>query len=304
MATIQKNNGVDTTQLNRAPKSTSINENGLTADTDVEIEKGCTYYLLTLLSWFLILITFPFSMCVCIKIVQQYERAVVYRLGHLIGAKGPGLFFIVPCIDTLINVDLRTISFDIPPQEILTKDSVTVSVDAVVYYHVSNAAWSVNNVMNAAASTRLLAQTTLRNALGTKTLAGILTDREDISHHMQNSLDVATDPWGITVERVEIKDVRLPQQMQRAMAAEAEAARDAQAKIISAKGELDASRALKEAADIINQSSGALQLRYLQTLTTIAAERNSTIVFPLPMDILPGGSAMRSRATEKSTIEF
>ena len=239
------------------------------------------------LSYLLITITFPFSLFACIKIVQNYERAVIYRLGKLDGAKGPGLFFIVPCLDSVHKVDLRTVSFDVPPQEVLTKDSVTVAVDAVVYYHVQDPAASINNAENSQYSTKLLAQTTLRNMLGTKSLSGILADKEEITNSMQLILDHATDPWGIKIERVEIKDVRLPQQMQRAMAAEAEAARDAKAKIIAAKGELDASKALKEAADVISQSNGALQLRYLQTLTTIAAERNSTIIFPLPMDVLP-----------------
>jgi len=257
-------------------------------DRSNEGTTGCCYYLLLAISYLAIICTLPFSLCICFKIVQNYERAVIYRLGRLEGAKGPGLFWIVPCLDSVHVVDMRTVSFDIPPQEILTKDSVTVAVDAVVYYHVFDPSASINNVENSQYSTKLLAQTTLRNILGTKTLAGILSDREETSNNMQNILDTATDPWGIKIERVEIKDVRLPQQMQRAMAAEAEAARDARAKIISASGELDASRALKEAADIIGQSQGALQLRYLQTLTTIAAERNSTIIFPLPMDVLPG----------------
>merc|ERR1711879_150521 len=258
------------------------------SDNDGGDDFGCGHYILIGLSWLLIILTFPLSLCVTFKIVSEYEKAVIFRLGRLVGAKGPGLFFIIPCIDDIIKVDLRTISFDIPPQEILTKDSVTIAVDAVVYYKVFNSQTSVVAVENAAASTRLLAQTTLRNKLGTKTLEGILTDRDEIANDMQNILDVATDPWGIKVERVEIKDVRLPQQLQRAMAAEAEASREAKAKIIAAQGEMDASKALKEASDIINQSPGALQLRYLQTLTTISAEKNSTIVFPLPIDMLQG----------------
>jgi len=249
---------------------------------------GCGHYILLGLSWLLIIITFPLSLCATFKIVAEYEKAVIFRLGRLVGAKGPGLFFIIPCVDDIIRVDLRTVSFDIPPQEILTKDSVTIAVDAVVYYKVSDSQLSVIAVENAAGSTRLLAQTTLRNKLGTKTLEGILTDRDEIATDMQNILDVATDPWGIKVERVEIKDVRLPQQLQRAMAAEAEASREAKAKIIAAQGEMDSSKALKEASEIINQSPGALQLRYLQTLTTISAEKNSTIVFPLPIDMLQG----------------
>ncbi|KAK5984149.1 Mechanosensory protein 2 [Trichostrongylus colubriformis] len=197
-----------------------------------------------------------------------------------------GIFFIVPCIDTYRKVDLRVLSFEVPPQEILSKDSVTVAVDAVVYFRISNATISVTNVEDAARSTKLLAQTTLRNILGTKTLAEMLSDREAISHQMQTTLDEATEPWGVKVERVEVKDVRLPVQLQRAMAAEAEAAREARAKVIVAEGEQKASRALKEAAEVIAESPSALQLRYLQTLNSISAEKNSTIIFPFPIDLL------------------
>ncbi|ROL47502.1 Erythrocyte band 7 integral membrane protein [Anabarilius grahami] len=170
--------------------------------------------------------------------------------------------------------------------KVLTKDSVTVSVDGVVYYRVQNATLAVANITNADAATRLLAQTTLRNVLGTKNLSEILSDREEIAHSMQSSLDDATDDWGIKVERVEIKDVKLPLQLQRAMAAEAEASREARAKVIAAEGEMNASRALKEASLVIAESPSALQLRYLQTLNTIAAEKNSTIIFPLPIDMM------------------
>ncbi|KAG8332663.1 hypothetical protein J6590_017887 [Homalodisca vitripennis] len=172
------------------------------------------------------------------------------------------------------------------PPVVLTKDSVTVTVDAVVYYRVDKPLSAVNNVNNYSHSTRLLAATTLRNVLGTRNLSEILSERETISHTMQSSLDEATDPWGVKVERVEIKDVRLPVQLQRAMAAEAEAAREARAKVIAAEGEMKASRALKEASDVIAESPAALQLRYLQTLNTISAEKNSTIIFPLPLDII------------------
>lgn len=253
-----------------------------------EEETGACHCVLYGLSMLIVICTFPFSLFVCLKIVAEYERAVIFRLGRLVGAKGPGLFFVLPCMDEIQRVDLRTISFDIPPQEILTKDSVTCAVDAVVYYRVFNPQASVTNVANAAYSTKLLAQTTLRNQLGAVTLAGLLSERDTIAHTMQTILDDATDPWGIKVERVEVKDVRLPQNLQRSMAAEAEATRDAQAKIIAAKGEYDASKALKEAADVIAQSPGALQLRYLQTLTAISAEKNSTIVFPLPIEMLKG----------------
>ncbi|ESN94229.1 hypothetical protein HELRODRAFT_185104 [Helobdella robusta] len=243
---------------------------------------------LTVLSWFLIFLTMPMSLCLCLKVVQEYERAVIFRLGRLLqhGAKGPGLFFVIPCTDSYTKVDLRTVSFDVPPQEILSKDSVTVAVDAVVYYRVSNATVSVTNVEDVNRSTRLLAQTTLRNVLGTKNLSEILSDRENISHFMQACLDEATEPWGVKVERVEMKDVRLPVQLQRAMAAEAEAAREARAKVIAAEGEQKAARALKEAADIIDESQSALQLRYLQTLGQIASEKNSTIIFPMPIELL------------------
>merc|ERR1719182_1243278 len=181
---------------------------------------------------------------------------------------------------------MRTQVFDVVPQEVLTKDSVTVSVDAVVYYRVSNATISVANVENAHHSTRLLAQTTLRNILGTKNLHEILSERDSISFSMQTVLDEATKAWGIKVERVEIKDARLPVQLQRAMAAEAEAAREARAKVIAAEGEQKASKSLREASEIIAGSHSALQLRYLQTLNSISAEKNSTIIFPLPIDLI------------------
>jgi len=249
---------------------------------------GLCGLLLTMISWALVLVTMPFSLCVCFKVVQEYERAVIFRLGRLLhgGSRGPGIFFVLPCIESYQKVDLRTITLGVPPQEVLTRDSVTVSVDAVVYYRVSNATVSVANVENAHHSTRLLAQTTLRNILGTKSLHEILSDRDSISGSMQSVLDEATTAWGIKVERVEIKDARLPVQLQRAMAAEAEAAREARAKVIAAEGEQKASRALKEASEIISESSSALQLRYLQTLNSISAEKNSTIIFPLPIDFI------------------
>jgi len=249
---------------------------------------GFTAFLITAISIFLIIITVPFSLCLCVKVVTEYERAVIFRLGRLRkgGSKGPGIFTVIPCIDTYRCVDLRTVSFDVPPQEILSKDSVTVAVDAVVYYRVFNPTICIANVENFSHSTRLLAATTLRNVLGTKNLAEILSERETISHIMQTSLDDATDPWGVKVERVEIKDVRLPVQLQRAMAAEAEAAREARAKVIAAEGEQKASHSLKEAAMVIQESPSALQLRYLQTLTSISAEKNSTIIFPIPVDII------------------
>ncbi|XP_067941145.1 band 7 protein AGAP004871-like [Watersipora subatra] len=258
------------------------------AHEEEEHSSTCCEICLMLISILLIILTLPFSLCICIKVVQEYERAVIFRVGRLAsgGAKGPGLFFIFPCMDNYIKVDLRTVTFDVPPQEILTKDSVTVSVDAVIYFRIQNPILSVTAVTNAHMSTQLLAQTTLRNFLGIRSLGEILSEREAIANELESTLDTATDPWGIKVERVEIKDVRLPVSLQRAMAAEAEATREAKAKVIAAEGEQRASKSLKEAADVISQSGTALQLRYLQTLNSIAAERNSTIIFPLPIDMM------------------
>lgn len=249
---------------------------------------GICGIVLTVLSYILVIVTMPFSLFFCLKVVQEYERAVIFRLGRILpgGARGPGLFFIVPKIDQFKKVDLRTVSFDVPPQEALTRDSVTVTVDAVVYFRIQNATVSVTNVSDAPGSTKLLAQTTLRNMIGTKNMSEILMDREGLSAQMQSFLDDATYPWGVRVERVEIKDVRLPVQLQRVMAAEAEASREARAKVIAAEGEMTASRALKDAADVMAETPSAMQLRYLQTLNTISAEKNSTIIFPMPMDFV------------------
>merc|ERR1719490_60879 len=268
--------------LKRMPMAHIVN---VTDDPD---SPGLASLILTGFSFLLVLATLPFSLFTCVKVVQEYERAVIFRLGRLQpgGAKGPGLFFVMPCIDSYQKVDLRTVSFDVPPQEVLSRDSVTVSVDAVVYYRVSNPTMATNNIEDYSHSTRLLAATTLRNVLGTKNLAQVLSEREHIADYMQSTLDEATDPWGVKVERVEIKDVRLPVQLQRAMAAEAEAAREARAKVIAAEGEQKASHSLKEAAMVIQESPSALQLRYLQTLTSISAEKNSTIIFPIPVDII------------------
>ncbi|XP_040196304.1 stomatin-like protein 3 isoform X2 [Rana temporaria] len=261
--------------------------------TLVDAMKGgigvCGWVLLIVSALFMV-ITFPLSIWFCVKIIKEYERAVVFRLGRITSGKpsGPGLMFILPCTDTFIKVDLRVISFAIPPQEILTKDSVTTTVDGVVYYKIYNAIKSVANVHNVHLATAQLSQTTLRNILGTQTLASILSNREDIAHNIQSILDNATHEWGVNVERVEMRDVRLPVQMQRAMAAEAEAVREARAKVVAAEGEMNASRALKEASIVICESPAALQLRYLQTLATIATENNSTIIFPIPIDMLQG----------------
>ncbi|XP_039183036.1 stomatin-like isoform X1 [Crotalus tigris] len=271
-------------------RGTRRNPDGLKLDGNFEESYGPCEWILIILMYIFVILTFPITIWMCIEVVMQYERVVIFRLGHIRkgGSKGPGVYFILPLLDYAVKVDMRTISFDISPQEILTKDSVTIMVDGVVYYRVWNAILSVANVLYTDPATRLLAQTTLRNILGTKDLAQILSDREEIAQSMQITLDKATDDWGIKVELVEIKDVKLPFQLQRAMAAEAEAAREARAKVIAAEGEMNASRALQKAAAIICENPAALQLRYLQTLTTIAAEKNSTIIFPLPLDILHG----------------
>merc|ERR1719362_2562011 len=249
---------------------------------------GICAHLLTVAALFMVVTTLPLSLLFVIKVVQEYERAVIFRLGRLLagGARGPGVFFVIPCVDIYEKIDMRSQTFEIPPQEILTKDSVTVFVNAIMYYKVANATHAVSNVDDYSGSARLLAATTLRNVLGTLTLGEILSQRESIAKDMRQNLDVATEPWGVKVERVEVKDVRVPEQLQRAMAAEAEAAREARAKVIAAEGEHKASRSLRQAAEVIMDSPAALQLRYLQTLNSISAEHNSTIIFPVPIDIV------------------
>lgn len=258
------------------------------AQNNVEDGYGCCGVILIGVAYIIWFFTLPLSLFVSIKVVKEYERAVIMRMGRMLkgGAKGPGLFFILPCTDEFKLVDLRTVTFNVPQQEILTKDSVTVSVDAACYYKIVNPVSSVLNVADAQFSTRLLAATTLRNILGTRTLQEILQDKEVLAHMMTEQLDNTSETWGIKVERVELKDVKLPLQMQRAMAAEAESTREARAKVIAAEGEQKASVALAAAANVINQSPVALQLRYLQTLTTISAEKNSTIIFPIPIEML------------------
>merc|ERR550519_2524841 len=252
---------------------------------------GVFGWVLTCLSLFMVILTLPFSLCACLKVVSEYERAVIFRLGRLRsgGAKGPGIFFVIPCIDKYHKVDLRTITLGVPPQEVLTRDSVTISVDAVVYYRVSNSTMSKTSVENAHHSTSLLSQTILTSVLGTKNLHEILSDRDSISGSVQLLLDEATEPWGIKVERLEIKDARLPVQLQRAMAAEAEAAREARAKAIQASGEAKAAKNLRAAGEVIKTSS-ALHLRYMQALNSISRENNHTVIFPLPCDLLDRGA--------------
>jgi len=221
-----------------------------------------------------------------IKIVAEYERGVIFRLGRLIGAKGPGLFLIIPFVDRMFKVDLRVVTMDVPSQEVITKDNVTVRVNAVVYFRVVDPEASVVKVLDHIRATSQISQTTLRNVLGQSELDELLSQREKLNQMLQKIIDEHTDPWGVKVSTVEIKEVELAEEMKRSMAAQAEAERDRRAKIIHAEGEFQAAEKLAQAAAIIGREPAAIQLRFLSTLTEIAAEKNSTILFPLPMDFL------------------
>jgi regulator of protease activity HflC (stomatin/prohibitin superfamily) len=231
-----------------------------------------------------------------IKIVQEYERGVIFRLGRCVGAKGPGVFFIIPVLDKITKVNLQIIAAPVASQAVITRDNVTVTVDAVAYFQVIDPAASVVRIRDWYTSSQLVAQTTLRAIVGKHELDQLLSDRERIDAELQISLDTQTEPWGVKVHRVEIRDVGLPEQMQRAMARQAEAERERRAKIIAAEGELQASQKLGEAADVIASSPGALQLRQLQTMVEISAERNSTIIFPIPVELLEAFQAMSRMA--------
>ncbi len=221
-----------------------------------------------------------------IKIVPEYERGVVFRLGRLVGARGPGLFFLIPVLERMIRVDTRVITMDVPAQEVITLDNVTIKVNAVLYFMVVNPNWAVVKVMDYIRATMQIAQTTLRSAVGQVDLDTLLAQREKVNERLQKIIDEQTEPWGVKVTIVEVKDVELPQSMQRAMAKQAEAEREKRAKIIHAAGEFEASKMLAEAADVMAKEPVTLQLRYLQTLTEIAVEKNSTIIFPLPIDTI------------------
>jgi regulator of protease activity HflC (stomatin/prohibitin superfamily) len=222
-----------------------------------------------------------------INILNEYERAVIFRLGRLVSKpKGPGLVLIFWPIDRMVKISLRTVVLDVPSQDVITKDNVSVKVNAVVYFRVMDPTKAVVEVENYLFATSQMAQTTLRSVLGQAELDELLSEREKLNEELQSIIDAHTDPWGVKVSSVEVKHVDLPQEMQRAMAKQAEAEREKRAKIIHAEGEMQASHRLSEAADIISQNPTTLQLRYLQTLTEIAAEQNSTILFPLPIDLL------------------
>ena len=238
------------------------------------------------LIWVIIGIAVLILLTQALKIVQEYERGGVFRLGRFVGLRGPGLVIIIPFIDRMRKIDLRVITMDVPQQECITMDNVTVTVDAVIYFRVVDASDAILKVLDYIKATTLLAATTLRNVVGQSELDELLAHRDRLNERIQVVVDEGTNPWGIKVSMVEVKDVGLPQPMQRAMAAQAEAERDRRAKVVHAEGEYQAAAKLAEAAQIIHSQPAALQLRYLQTLTGIATERSSTIVFPLPMDMI------------------
>ncbi|MDZ7262008.1 MAG: slipin family protein, partial [candidate division KSB1 bacterium] len=219
------------------------------------------------------------------RVLREYERGVIFRLGRLIGAKGPGIILLIPIVDRMVKVSLRTIAMDVPPQDVITRDNVSVKVNAVLYFRVIDPAKAIVEVENYEYATSQLAQTTLRSVLGQVELDDLLAEREKINRQLQTIIDHHTDPWGIKVSLVEVKHVDLPVEMQRAMAKQAEAERERRAKVIHAEGEFQASQRLADAAGVISQNPMAMQLRFLQTLTEVAAENNSTTVFPVPIDL-------------------
>lgn len=237
-----------------------------------------------------------------IRVLREYERGVIFRLGRMIGVKGPGLILLIPILDRMVKVSLRTVVMDIPPQDVITRDNVSVKVNAVLYFRVIDPARSVVEVENFLYATSQLAQTTLRSVLGQAELDELLAEREKINHELQQIIDKQSDPWGIKVAAVEVKDVDLPIEMKRAMARQAEAERVRRAKVIAAEGEFQASQKLSEAASVMGQHPVSVQLRFLQTLTEVASEKNSTTIFPVPIDLftpflkaasqsLPGGGS-------------
>ena len=236
--------------------------------------------------WIIALAFVAIIIASAIRILLEYERGVVFRLGRFSGVKGPGLKFIIPIVDQLKKINMRTVAMDVPPQDIITRDNVSVKVNAVLYFRVVQPEKALIEVDNYLYATSQLAQTSLRSVLGQVDLDDLLAQRDKINHNLQEILDRQTDPWGVKVSNVEIKHVDLPVEMQRAMARQAEAERERRAKVIHAKGEFEAAQTLADAAEQISSQSGALQLRFLQTMTEIASEKNSTILFPMPLDLL------------------
>jgi regulator of protease activity HflC (stomatin/prohibitin superfamily) len=221
-----------------------------------------------------------------VKIVPEYERGVIFRLGRVIGAKGPGLFVIIPVVDRMVRVNLQTVTMDIPPQDVITRDNVTVRVNAVTYFNVVDPIKATVAIQQYVLGTSQVAQTTLRSILGQVDLDDLLVNRDEINQRLQKIIDGLTDPWGVKVTLVEVKDVELPDSMRRAMAAQAEAERERRAKVIHAKGEFEAAETLSLAGEMLERRPGAMQLRLLSTMTEVAAERNSTLIFPVPIELL------------------
>lgn len=240
-----------------------------------------------MLFYLIIAIIFIFIFGSILRVVPEYERGVVFRFGRCIGSKGPGIIILLPLgIDRMVKISLRTVTLDVPSQDVITKDNISVKVNAVVYFRVVDPIKAILSVENYHYATSQLAQTTLRSVCGQVELDKLLAERERINEELQKILDIQTEPWGVKVNNVELKQIDLPQEMQRAMARQAEAERERRAKIINAEGELQAATMLSEASDILAKNPMTLQLRYLQTLTEISSEHNSTIVFPLPIDLL------------------
>lgn len=241
-----------------------------------------------------------------VKVLSEYERAVVFRLGRLVNHRGPGLIYIIPLIERMVRVDMRTVTLDIPAQDVITRDNVSLKVNAVLYFRVLEPNQATVEIENYLFATSQLAQTTLRSVCGQVELDELLSDRDKINGRLQEIVDTQTDPWGIKVSLVEVKHIDLPQEMQRALAKQAEAERDRRAKVINAEGEFQASQRLVDAATIIEDHPVALQLRYLQTLSEVATENNSTTLFPIPIDLLrpflggPGGSSSSGGSTDSS----
>jgi regulator of protease activity HflC (stomatin/prohibitin superfamily) len=234
----------------------------------------------------ILLVLLVFLLSAGIRILREYERGVIFRLGRLIAQKGPGLILLIPIVDQMVRVDLRTVTLNVPPQEVITKDNVTVRVNAVAYFRVIDPNKAVTDVENFLLATTQIAQTTLRSVLGKAELDSLLAERERLNAELQQIIDEQTEPWGIKVSTVEVKDVELPADMQRAIARQAEAERERRAKVIAADGEFQAAEKLGQAAEIISRNPATLQLRYLQTLLDLGVSQNSTIVFPLPMDLV------------------
>jgi regulator of protease activity HflC (stomatin/prohibitin superfamily) len=244
-----------------------------------------------------------------IRVLREYERAVVFRLGRLLGQKGPGIVLLIPVIDRMVRVDLRTVTFEVPPQDVITRDNVPAKVNAVAYFRVIDPVKSVVEVERIRAATSQIAQTTLRSVLGRADLDTLLAEREQLNESLQQIIDEQTEPWGVKVTTVEIKDVGIPQGMQRAMARQAEAERERRAKVINAEGEFQASERLFDAAEVMSGNPAALQLRYLQTLLEIGTNQNSTIVLPVPIDLIKplmqsveDGNERRERARERDRL--